>query len=324
MNYIVLDLEWNQAEYHQTNSPLTFEIIEIGAVKLDESWNITDQFSMLVRPRLYPKLFSKISGIVHITEEELKKDGKPFPYALRKFLEWCGDDAMFCTWGPMDLTELQRNIAYYRLKNPFRHPLYYYDVQKLYSIDRADGKCRYSLDTVIAQLSIPVTVPFHRAANDAYYTALVMRELNRSHVVSYRSLDYFHLPSNKQEEVYMVFNTYSKFVSRVFSCREEALEDKQVVSTICFLCGTNARRKIPWFSFYGKWYYSIAFCPQHGWIRGKIRLKKTADETFYVVKTIKIVSESDAKAIIAKRNELQEKRRMKHEAAQKTDRSAQN
>lgn len=48
MNYIVLDLEWNQSADGKayTNSRIPFEIIQIGAVKLDENFqkshNLTD------------------------------------------------------------------------------------------------------------------------------------------------------------------------------------------------------------------------------------------------------------------------------------------
>ena len=41
MNYVVLDLEWNQCcGRDQENPRMPFEIIEIGAVKLDEKFNI--------------------------------------------------------------------------------------------------------------------------------------------------------------------------------------------------------------------------------------------------------------------------------------------
>ena len=38
MDYIVVDFEWNQSAYGKgsTNKKLPFEIIEIGAVKLNE------------------------------------------------------------------------------------------------------------------------------------------------------------------------------------------------------------------------------------------------------------------------------------------------
>lgn len=48
---IVLDLEWNQAQTRDREAPgLTFEVIEIGAVRLDEHGNQTDSFSCLIRP----------------------------------------------------------------------------------------------------------------------------------------------------------------------------------------------------------------------------------------------------------------------------------
>ena len=51
MNSIVLDLEWNQAQTRDREAPgLTFEVIEIGAVRLDENGNQTDSFSCLIRP----------------------------------------------------------------------------------------------------------------------------------------------------------------------------------------------------------------------------------------------------------------------------------
>ena len=48
MNYIVLDLEWNQAAYKSVEEEdLPFEIIEIGAVKMDQNTNILGEFQRL-------------------------------------------------------------------------------------------------------------------------------------------------------------------------------------------------------------------------------------------------------------------------------------
>ena len=58
MNYIVFDLEWNQpADIKSTEKrKLQFEIIEIGAVKLDENKNIISSFNELVCPKVYKTL----------------------------------------------------------------------------------------------------------------------------------------------------------------------------------------------------------------------------------------------------------------------------
>ena len=46
MNYIVFDLEWNQCPggKEKENKKLPFEIIQIGAVKLDDQWEEFGQF----------------------------------------------------------------------------------------------------------------------------------------------------------------------------------------------------------------------------------------------------------------------------------------
>ncbi len=310
INYITLDLEWNQAERWRTNRNIPFEIIEIGAVKLDQNWNMIDRFSMLVRPNIYPHLFNKVTEIVNITEKELMQKGKPFPKVIKQFWDWCGEDFILCTWGSMDITELLRNISYYRLKNPLQHPVYYCDIQKIYSIQYDDGKSRSSLEMISDQMQIEGDLQFHRAFSDAYYTAQIMKHLDRKLVDTYLSLDYFHIPADSSEEVYMTFDDYSKYVSRPFHNKNEAFADSKVSSCVCYLCGTNVKKSIPWFSYYGRCYYSAGICPNHGWIRSKIRLKKAgSSQQVYVIKTTKIVTESDIHTIEAKREEVREKRK---------------
>ena len=58
MNYIVMDLEWNQCPYgkKQEDPKMPFEIIEIGAVKLDSSFHELGTFHETIHPVLYKKL----------------------------------------------------------------------------------------------------------------------------------------------------------------------------------------------------------------------------------------------------------------------------
>ena len=51
MTTIILDLEWNTA-YYPKQSRFINEIIEFGAVKLDENLEVVDDFQMFVRSRL--------------------------------------------------------------------------------------------------------------------------------------------------------------------------------------------------------------------------------------------------------------------------------
>ena len=67
--YIVLDLEWNQSSRGKEGSVncLPFEIIEIGAVKLNENFRTVSEFHRLIRPRVYRQMHFKISEVTHMS-----------------------------------------------------------------------------------------------------------------------------------------------------------------------------------------------------------------------------------------------------------------
>ena len=69
MNIIVLDLEWNQHSGGRKERILDkpiFEIIEIGAVKLDENYNIIDKFSQLIKPQIYHTMHKITADLIHL------------------------------------------------------------------------------------------------------------------------------------------------------------------------------------------------------------------------------------------------------------------
>ena len=310
MAYVVVDLEWNQCPYGKAkeNPDLPFEIVEIGAIKLNENREITGHFSEAIRPQVYHRFHYRTQEILHMDMEDLK-DARTFPQVIEDFFSWCGEDAQFCTWGPLDLAELQRNMRFYQMDNPLPHPLFYYDVQKLFSLLYEDGKSRRSLKDAVDFLGIRQEAPFHRAFEDTYYTAEIMKRMDWERVREYRSVDYFWLPETKKEEIHILFQSYAKFVSRTFPTREAALRDKEVLSTCCYICGARMKRLIPWFGAGSKHYYSVSRCPEHGLIKGKIRVKKSVDDRIFIVKTLKKIDEEDMKQI-----------RVKHEAARKKKR----
>lgn len=59
-------------------------------------------------------------------------------------------------------------------------------------------------------------------------------------------------------------------------------------------------------------YESISQCQEHGYIKGKVRIRKTDEDTFYAVKTLKPVNEQKAEEIRQKRDSLRRKRNMKY------------
>lgn len=311
MNYIVLDLEWNQSNTGEEPEvkEMPFEIIDIGAIKMNEEKVMIDEFNQLVKPAVYLHMHKITSKIIHLHMRDLRK-GNPFTQVAGDFLDWCGKDYIFCTWGPLDLYELQRNLRFYDMEPLSDKPLKFLDVQKLFSIAYEDRKSRRSLEYAIDFLNIEKDIPFHRAFSDAYYTAKVLETLKDDVLENY-SIDTFVLPGSREEEIHVMFHDYMKYISREFPDKQIAMEDKEVISTKCYLCHKNIRKTIRWFTPNGKHYYSVAHCPEHGFMKAKIRIRKTEKDSVYVVKTTKFISEEDAGQIAQKREQAKEQQKIK-------------
>ena len=322
MNYIVFDLEWNQGiagKRESSHEEIPFEIIEIGAIKLDKRKNIIGQFQKIIKPSVYKKMPDIIEDMLHVDMKELKA-GTPFPEAAEEFLAWCGEDFMFCSWGSLDLLELQRNMEYYQMPALAAGPICFLDIQKLFGIAFEHKKVGRTLEYAVDSLQIEKDIPFHRAFSDAYYTALVLQKIPAD-IEEYCSYDTYQLPKSKKEEIHKVFPSYSKYISRSFPDKGKAMEDREVLSTRCYICDKAARKKIRWFTPNGKHYYSVSYCEKHGYLKGKIRIRKNIcdPESVFVIKTMKLISKEDVDKIIEKKEHarIQRQIRRRHDREKK-------
>ena len=203
----------------------------------------------------------------------------------------------------------KRQMDYYHIRNPLPSPLFFYDLQKMFSLLYDDGKSRMSLEQAVEFLGIEKTIPFHRAFDDTYYTAEVMKRMDLAQVERYESVDYHRLPASRKEEIYRDFGTYTKFVSKTFANKEEAMADKVVTSMRCSRCGLPVWRRIRWFSAGPNTYLSLVQCPRHGYVKGKIRIKKSGDGRIFVVKTMKPADEEAVKKLREKKEQIRQRRR---------------
>ena len=315
MDYIILDLEWNQSargkNYEKKEIP--FEIIQIGAVKLDSRGTVKDVFNSVIRPNVYKKLHSAVREVVALTDEELE-NGVKFQEAFMKLMQFCGDEYIFCTWGSQDLWQLQQNMKYFRIENAFPKVMKYYDVQKMFSIVFEDGKLRRTVEHAVDVFAFEKDMPFHSAVNDARYVAKIFQHLMENKEAMERvSVDYFKPPLCKKEEICLRFKTYSKYVYRIFETKEEAMQDKGVSSIKCPICRTSLRKKVMWFTSNTKKYYCVAKCPFHGYVRGKIQMKKYSNDSWEIfpIKIVKPISEEDVEKIREMKQQVTEKRRLK-------------
>lgn len=108
-NYIIFDLEFNSTKIPGSDKHIN-EIIEIGAVKLDNSLNEVGSFTSMVKPVFSKKLNSYVKKLTHIHYNELIKSDK-FNVVINNFIKWCNidNDTVFITWSDTDLHVLVEN-----------------------------------------------------------------------------------------------------------------------------------------------------------------------------------------------------------------------
>ncbi|MBQ9228295.1 MAG: exonuclease domain-containing protein [Eubacterium sp.] len=182
MHYIIFDLEWNNA-YNYSSRKFMNEIIEIGAVKLDESLEIVDTFKTLVIPQYTKKLSSRCKRITKITNEEIKENGIGFHEAFRDFARWSGSsDNVFMSWSNSDLYVLANNFIENTGSPAIKFIRYYCDAQKycMSFIHREPGEAnnQISLAHCAEMFDIEVdTEALHRALADCYVTAECLRKV---------------------------------------------------------------------------------------------------------------------------------------------------
>lgn len=313
MNYIIFDLEWNQCYNKETENPrMPFEIIEIGAVKLDNKLNIIDSFSGLIKPRLYKKLQPHIKAILNYDEATLR-NGKPFDMVCRDFLKWCGDNYIFGTWGSMDISYLQNNMDYYYM-NPYDKPIKYYNIQKIYSEIFDDGSSITKLEKAVSDMNITLDRPFHSAVNDAYYTAQVLRNLKPKDFADNFSYDLYNTPHSKEEEIISYHKNFLEYITRDYETKIDALNDKDLTLIRCYKCGRKVSKKIRWFANSTNSYCCIGKCWYHGYILGKIKFKQNKQGKIFAVKTLSSTNKQGLEETKARQDELRLKRQAKRQS----------
>jgi len=179
MNYIVFDMEWNQPSSRSKliTDPVKLhgEIIQIGAVKLNESFEKVEDIEFTVAPKYYTEMNHYVRELTGIRTGDLSK-GKPFPVIFEEFRQWCGEDFRFITWGPDDMSVLRDNMILHGLDTtvlPFC-----YNHQLICNKQISGENRQFSLSSAMEMLNIPMTLACHDARNDAIFTSLIAEKLD--------------------------------------------------------------------------------------------------------------------------------------------------
>ena len=116
MNFIVFDLEatcWDGRPAH-----LVPEIIEIGALRLDEYGEVMDEFNRFVRPILNPTLSIFCRQLTQIDQREIDRS-PAFPEVIDAFQDWADifyEDYLLCSWGNFDRRMLVQDCQLHGLE----------------------------------------------------------------------------------------------------------------------------------------------------------------------------------------------------------------
>lgn len=133
MQHVFLDFEMNPIprDNQEARAIALSEIIQIGAVKLNDDYQITDRFSLNVRPELN-LIQPNITALTGIKQTDV--DGAPLlSEALAQFAAWIGDEkTRVYSWSNTDRRQLEKECQLKELEIPrqFRR---WMDFQRVYS-----------------------------------------------------------------------------------------------------------------------------------------------------------------------------------------------
>ena len=278
MNYIVMDMEWNQPWPGSPSAkkvlPVAIrgEIIQIGAVRLTEDQQVADEFQIMIKPKYYRHLNRRVSKLTGIKESRLREEGVPFPEAIEQFRAWCGEDIVFLTWGFDDIGILRENLQLFGLNTDFTEK--WYNAQMIFNAQTDGSNAQKSLKTAMEIFGIEATRPAHDALGDAYHTALICARLDlKKGAVEYDEAlksheNGFHgaeLPGCIARKVYYDF-----------ADKRAALSAMAGEENICPVCGSRMLGS-RWFAQPGHRYMDLATCPVDGKFLIRVRLSQQPD-----------------------------------------------
>lgn len=237
MNYIVMDMEWNTA-YSKKLGGFMNEVIEIGAVKLDDTLQEIDTFSVIIKAQVGKRLQSRVKTLTHLTNDDIA-NGVSFQKAIMMFTAWLGTaENTFLTWGDGDIRTLIKNCEYFlqTTELPFVHN--YADLQKYCQsfTDEASSGQQLGLSMAAEKLGVnPDDYPHHRALDDSRLTAACFKS-----VFDREKLQLYVHRCDQDFYARLAFKPY--YICDIHN----PLIDKKLFNCVCDICGGKVKREKNW------------------------------------------------------------------------------
>lgn len=208
MGYIIVDLEFNNlkniTKYYEgffdenkqlQDIELENEIIEIGAIKVDQYMKPICEMREYIKPTIFPIINPKVTEITKINSSILNKNGISFEEAMNKLKGMFEEGDVLCSWAKDDVAEIIINANYHKYKD-LNWLDAYLDIQEYASQILAHKKA-LGLKTALDELKIKVDeTKLHDALNDAFYTVEVFKRIYNSRVIKNHIVrDIYNMPA---------------------------------------------------------------------------------------------------------------------------------
>ena len=164
MKYIIYDLE---ATCWLGRPPKGYnEIIEIGAVKINEFGEVEDSYESFVKPKVNPLLSGFCKKLTSITQDQINR-ARQFNHVIQEFQEWTEMyeyDFHICSWGQNDKNLFASDCELHKIDNDWLNQ--YINLKNQY--DSIKGRSvKGNLKKIVMKEGFEFTGKAHRAISDA-------------------------------------------------------------------------------------------------------------------------------------------------------------
>ncbi len=268
MNYIILDLEWDSA-YCKKHGKFVNQILQIGAVKLDENFKNKGKFSKTVRSSFSKKVSKRFATLTGITTEDMLS-GIPFCDAVKLYNEWVGEDYITLTWSNSDLYTIMENTRLFLSEGETFKIGRYVDLQKYFQNEMklrgVEIVNQVSLSSAAEMLSVSTDeFDLHTAVDDSEITSEILkRTYNKERFAGF-------IKDTANPEFYrkLMFKNY--YLSRL----DHKEIKQQHLEFNCDKCGTKAQ-PVKKFKYKNHWFMNEFKCNNCGnSFLGRVMFKMT-------------------------------------------------
>ena len=198
--YAIIDLEMcrvpkhNRARYHYSS-----EIIQIGAVLLNDEFQVADSINLYVKPEFgfIDDYIKKLTGI----EKKNVIDSFMIKESIKEFLSWINEyeDVKIVSWSMSDRRQIQHELEEKNVQLPAFDSLYetWIDAQQMFG-EMMGTERKYKLFEALVAGDIVTEGRDHDGLCDAYNTALLFAKMKTEPEFQFN--DYYAMARKEETE----------------------------------------------------------------------------------------------------------------------------